>query len=65
MIDRTLLAELPIVCCPHCGAEQQWDDYYDLHAGSSRDCYECDKEIHVLSVDTVMYARVSTSEETK
>lgn len=58
--DRTLIAEFPMVCCPHCGKEQQWDDCYDLHAGSSRDCQHCEKEIHVLSTDTVIYARLST-----
>jgi len=33
--DTTLFAEFPIVCCPHCGKEQQWDDYYELRAGTS------------------------------
>jgi len=59
--ERTLLAEFPMVCCPHCGKEQQWDDCYDLHAGSSRGCQHCEKEIHVLSTDTVIYARLSTT----
>ena len=60
---RTLLAALPIVCCPHCEAEQQLDDYYDLQAGSSFECQHCQKEIHVLSTDTVFYARLSTETE--
>lgn len=60
-LRHVLLAEIPVVRCPHCGAEQQWDDYYDLHAGSSQDCEKCEKEIHVLSVDVVIYARISTT----
>ena len=61
MTKHTLIAQLPMVCCPHCGEEQQWDDYYDLYAGCSQDCQHCGKEIHVLSIDTVIYARVSTA----
>ena len=58
-----ILASMPIVECPHCGKEWQWDDYYNLHSGSVRTCPKCEKDVHVLSVDTVMYARLSTEPE--
>ena len=58
---HTLLAEFPMVCCPHCGVLQQWDDCHELDAGSSRNCCKCEKEIHVLSVYAVFYARLSTT----
>lgn len=51
-------SRLPIVECPHCEAEFQLDDYYDLTAGDTFECGVCQKTIHVLSVDTVMEARL-------
>ena len=45
---------LPMVTCPHCDKEDQWDDYYDLRAGDVRDCPNCEKEIHILELDTII-----------
>lgn len=58
-----LFTGFPMVQCPHCKKESQWDDYYDLKAGEERECEKCGKTIHVHSVDYVMYATVSTEKE--
>lgn len=55
----------PMVTCPHCGVESQWDDYYDLRAGDERECEKCGKTVHVLSVEHVMHATVGTERETR
>lgn len=59
--ENILIAQLPMVRCPHCGKEQQWDDCYEIKSGSSIDCEECEKEIHVLSVDMTIHLRLSTA----
>ncbi len=51
---------LPMIVCPHCGEEYQHDDYYDIQSDDTLDCPSCEKEIHVLEVDTIIYARVGT-----
>ena len=56
----TNVVSLPIVLCPHCDKEQQWDDCHALCEGSVRACHHCEKDIHVLDTETVIYARVST-----
>jgi uncharacterized protein (UPF0212 family) len=57
------LSDLPMATCPHCGEEFQWDDYYDVRAGSERECPRCERTIHVLSVDTTITARLGTEPE--
>lgn len=46
---------LPMVTCPACEKEQQWDDYYDIGVGHSRECRFCEAEIEVTSVDVCTY----------
>lgn len=48
---------LPMCTCPNCKFEFQWDDYYDVKSGSTRDCPVCEKEIEVLSTETMVYCR--------
>lgn len=55
-----LLTGFPMVTCPHCGVESQWDDYYNLKAGDHRECDKCGEQIHILDVEYMMYARVHT-----
>jgi uncharacterized protein (UPF0212 family) len=52
--------DMPIANCPHCNAEQQLDDYYDLDVGDSRDCQKCNKEMHIVFVDTTINFELST-----
>lgn len=49
---------LPMVTCPSCKRESQWDDYYDMHVGDSRECPKCEAEIVVTSVETYTYVTV-------
>ena len=44
---------MPMVDCPHCRKEFQWDDYYDIKPGDTKECLYCEKVIHVIVVDTV------------
>ena len=53
----------PMATCPHCEAEFQWDDYYDLAAGSEHDCPKCERTIYVLDTDIEITARLSTEPE--
>lgn len=38
---------LPMVECPACKKESQWDDYYELDTGSQRECPKCDEVLVV------------------
>lgn len=49
---------MPIVECPNCEQEFQWDDYYDVSAGNSRECQHCGSELEVLSVDITVECRI-------
>ncbi len=51
---------MPIVQCPHCGKEQQLDDYYDLDIGDSRECQYCEKEMHIVNCDTTTLIELAT-----
>ncbi|KKK56233.1 hypothetical protein LCGC14_3066560 [marine sediment metagenome] len=51
---------MPIVQCPHCGKEQQLDDYYDLDVGDSRECQYCEKEMHIVNRDTTINIELAT-----
>ena len=53
--------DMPMADCPHCGKEQQLDDYYDLGVGDSRECQHCDKEMHVIERDTSIWIRLATA----
>lgn len=59
----TTYARLPIAECPYCEHEFQWDDYYDVKAGEEHECPLCRHSIHVLSVDTVIEARLGVVPE--
>lgn len=61
--EKVVYATLPMVECPHCHEEQQWDDYYDIQHGDSRECHHCGKTIYVLSVDTQIVVRLGTIPE--
>ena len=55
---RTTHSYMPIVQCPNCEQESQWDDYYDIRTGAVRDCQHCGVELEVLSVDTTIECRI-------
>jgi hypothetical protein len=44
---------MPMVTCPTCEQEFQWDDYYDVTKGHTRDCPHCTNECEVIEVDQV------------
>jgi len=50
--------DMPIVQCPSCFKEWQWDDYYDVHIGSERECPHCECTVIVTCVDTVVRASI-------
>lgn len=60
---NTTLNDMPMVECPNCDEEFQWDDYYDVKAGSTRECENCGTELEVLSVDTSIQCRVGIRAE--
>lgn len=55
--------EMPMVRCPHCSHEFQWDDYYDIEVGRSKICGKCEKTIYVAEVYTAMHVRLSRESE--
>lgn len=56
----TYSESMPIVECPHCHKVFQWDDYYDMQEGDSRECPQCEKEIFVIGVSQVTTGMFST-----
>jgi hypothetical protein len=44
----------PMVTCPYCNQEFQVDDYYNMAVDDSFECLHCEKEIYILSLDTIM-----------
>lgn len=55
--------ELPMVRCPHCEYEFQWDDYYDIDAGSKIDCGDCERTIWVAEAYIAVHVRLSKEDE--
>lgn len=47
---------MPCMECPGCCRPWQWDDYYDVHAGSERECPHCGVLVIVDTVDHVVHA---------
>ena len=54
--------DMPIADYPHCGKEQQLDDYYDLDVGDARECQFCEKEMHIVGRDTTISVELSTDQ---
>jgi hypothetical protein len=52
---------LPIVTCPACQKETQFDDYYEMRAGDERECRHCEATIVVTSVVTCTYVTVKVA----
>jgi len=50
-MNRTYCS-MPMVECPSCGKEWQWDDYYDVEVNEERECPHCGKGCKIVSVDT-------------
>lgn len=50
--------DMPMVECPGCFKEWQWDDYYDVRTGTERECPNCGADIIVTSVDQIIRATV-------
>ena len=56
-------SNMPMVTCPHCGEEFQLDDYYNFSVGDTFDCNKCEKEIHILQIDTIIEVCLGTEAE--
>ena len=54
---------MPMATCPHCNQEFQWHDYYDVNNGDDRECPKCERAIHVVAKECVMYLDLSTAPE--
>jgi len=57
---RTAWGIMPIVVCPNCSKNWQWDDYYDLSVGDYRECPNCHTEIFVIEKDIEIVVKLST-----
>lgn len=53
---KTTFVSFPMVECPRCGKEFQWDDYYDVEDDDERECPLCNGMIRVTNVDTSITA---------
>lgn len=40
-----------------------FDDWYDFKGGESRECPKCEKTMHVLDIEAVMYVRLGSEPE--
>ena len=54
---------LPMLDCPHCEKEFQYDDYYDVHIDTEIDCPHCEKSFYILEKDTVIQVRIGKTKE--
>ncbi len=59
-VQNTTYNDLPMADCPHCGKEQQLDDYYELDVGDSRECLHCEEEMYIVYRDTTINIELST-----
>ena len=50
--------EFPMITCPHCNKESQIDDYYDLQAGDTFECTECEKMIFIKYIEWILNADI-------
>lgn len=56
-------SDMPMVRCPHCEKEFQLDDYWDYFTGDTFDCVKCEKEIHILEMETILSFRLGTESQ--
>jgi hypothetical protein len=47
--------DMPMCECPCCGYKWQKDDWYDLDAGDTLECYKCKKEIEITRKEVSVY----------
>jgi hypothetical protein len=50
------IGDMPVVECPGCFVEWQWDDYYEIRPGTERECPHCATVVIVTEVDQVIRA---------
>lgn len=62
--NATTWNDCPIVRCPNCDLEFQYDDYYDVEAGREIECIHCKTELEIMSVDTTIQWRVGIKDTT-
>lgn len=62
-MNTTSANAMPMAICPHCESVMQLDDWYDFKRGESVDCPKCEKTMHVLDVEAVLYVRLGTEPE--
>jgi hypothetical protein len=55
--------DMPMVLCPNCDQEFQWDDYYDIAPGKTRECMHCHRELVVIDVDTTIECRIGVKND--
>lgn len=46
--------DMPLAECPHCGAQWQADDWYDLDVDDTINCPKCDKDIIIVAKECTM-----------
>jgi hypothetical protein len=51
---RTATTDVPDLQCPVCFETWEESDYYDIKEGGELECPNCDKTLHILSVDTIL-----------
>jgi endogenous inhibitor of DNA gyrase (YacG/DUF329 family) len=51
-----LYIEMPMITCPACGKEFQWDDYLGVRAESTHDCPHCAEKITVIRAANTCYS---------
>lgn len=58
MSDKTTDGTLPMVECPECEREFQWDDYYDVERGSEYECPHCKAQVVVILAERQTYVQL-------
>lgn len=55
---------MPMVTCPSCEKEFQWDDYYDVEVDEVRDCPHCGRGCKVVAKDVEIVVDLEACEPT-
>jgi len=46
---------MPMMECPACNKDWQWDDYYDVQEGTERECPNCGADVVVEWAEPLLH----------
>jgi len=55
---KTSIGYMPMMQCPSCGKDWQWDDYYNIQEDDERECPNCEAVAVVVETEVLMHVKL-------